>query len=100
MEGELEHVRQLLSLHTGAFVDEQLMPYFGPMVTIVKRSEQTKDIEQFEKGNITKLNLTRLPFEKRRLTTFIRRIAACMPSLCAKLAIFPNFRQCICYPIL
>ncbi|KAL1934757.1 hypothetical protein VTP01DRAFT_6939 [Rhizomucor pusillus] len=55
VEGELEHVRQLLSLHTGAFVDEQLMPYFGPMVTIVKRSEQTKDIEQFEKGELQRV---------------------------------------------
>lgn len=57
MEGELEHVRQLLSLHTGAFVDEQLMPYFGPMVTIVKRAEQTKNIEQFEKGKAHLLRL-------------------------------------------
>ncbi|KAI9322660.1 Sac2 family-domain-containing protein [Dichotomocladium elegans] len=39
LESELEHVRQLLSLHTGAFVDEQLKPYFGAMVTCVKQME-------------------------------------------------------------
>lgn len=52
MENELEHVQQLLSLHTGAFVDEQLKPYFGQMMACVKRNEQSDTVMQTETGKI------------------------------------------------
>lgn len=40
VEGELDYMRQLLSLQTNAFVDEQLKPYFGALIDCVKKSEQ------------------------------------------------------------
>ncbi|GAA5797571.1 Sac2 family-domain-containing protein [Helicostylum pulchrum] len=40
VDGELEYMKQLLSLQTNAFVDEQLKPYFGAMIDCVKKSEQ------------------------------------------------------------
>ena len=52
MESELEHVRQLLSIHTGAFVDEQLKPHFGSMIDCVKRADQSKNMAQPEKGSV------------------------------------------------
>ncbi|KAI9497981.1 Sac2 family-domain-containing protein [Zychaea mexicana] len=56
LESELEHVRQLLSIHTGAFVDEQLKPFFGSMVDCVKRSEQSKNMAQPEKGEMQRIS--------------------------------------------
>ncbi|KAI7852962.1 Sac2 family-domain-containing protein [Circinella umbellata] len=56
LESELEHVRQLLSIHTGAFVDEQLKPYFGSMVDCVKRSDQSKSMAQPEKGELQRIS--------------------------------------------
>lgn len=36
---ELDHVKQILSLHITGFVDEQLKPYFGGMIDRVKQWE-------------------------------------------------------------
>ncbi|KAL0095828.1 Sac2 family-domain-containing protein [Phycomyces blakesleeanus] len=42
VEAELDHVKQILSLQIGAFVDEQLKPYFGALIDCVKRVEKMK----------------------------------------------------------
>ncbi|RUP47313.1 hypothetical protein BC936DRAFT_145868 [Jimgerdemannia flammicorona] len=54
VEAELEHVNALLSVQIGAFVDEELIPYFGNLVNFVKHAEQVKnvagiDADRFEK---------------------------------------------------
>ncbi|OBZ87123.1 Vacuolar protein sorting-associated protein 52 A [Choanephora cucurbitarum] len=43
VEGEVEYMKQLLALQTSAFVDEQLKPYFGTLVDMVKRTDQSSD---------------------------------------------------------
>lgn len=56
LENELEHVQQLLSLHTGAFVDEQLKPYFGQMMACVKLSEQSDSVKQTETDDLQRIS--------------------------------------------
>ncbi|KAI7905195.1 Sac2 family-domain-containing protein [Cokeromyces recurvatus] len=48
VESELDYVKQLLALQTSVFVDEQLKPYFGSLVELVKKSEQLKDLRVIE----------------------------------------------------
>ncbi|KAI8355152.1 Sac2 family-domain-containing protein [Blakeslea trispora] len=43
VEAEVEYMKQLLALQTSAFVDEQLKPYFGTLVDMVKRTHQSVD---------------------------------------------------------
>lgn len=48
VDGELEYMRQLLALQTSAFVDEQLKPYFGAMIDLVKKAEHLQDLTTIE----------------------------------------------------
>lgn len=48
MDGELDYMKQLLALQTSAFVDEQLKPYFGALIDLVKKSEHMQDLSSIE----------------------------------------------------
>ncbi|KAG2196301.1 hypothetical protein INT46_008385 [Mucor plumbeus] len=48
VDGELEYMKQLLALQTSAFVDEQLKPYFGALIDLVKKSEHIQDLTTIE----------------------------------------------------
>lgn len=44
VDGEVDYMKQLLTLQTSAFVDEQLKPYFGALIDCVKKSEQQSQL--------------------------------------------------------
>ncbi|CAO0801829.1 unnamed protein product [Mucor circinelloides] len=48
VDGELDYMKQLLALQTSAFVDEQLKPYFGALIDLVKKSEHMQDLTSIE----------------------------------------------------
>ncbi|CAO3639266.1 unnamed protein product [Mucor fragilis] len=48
VDGELDYMKQLLALQTSAFVDEQLKPYFGALIDLVKKSETMQDLTVIE----------------------------------------------------
>ncbi|KAL9552618.1 hypothetical protein PS6_004368 [Mucor atramentarius] len=48
VDGELDYMKQLLALQTSAFVDEQLKPYFGALIDLVKKSEHMQDLSSIE----------------------------------------------------
>ncbi|KAI8646533.1 Sac2 family-domain-containing protein [Parasitella parasitica] len=48
VDGELDYMKQLLALQTNAFVDEQLKPYFGALIDLVKKSEHIQDLTTIE----------------------------------------------------
>ncbi|CAO3607343.1 unnamed protein product [Cunninghamella echinulata] len=52
---ELDHVKQILSLHISAFVDEQLKPYFGGMVACVKQWENKSQIGKKEQSELERV---------------------------------------------
>jgi hypothetical protein len=40
VEAEVNHFKQLLDAKVAAFVEEELEPYFGDLIALVKQSEQ------------------------------------------------------------
>ncbi|KAK4512283.1 DNA repair protein rad52 [Mucor velutinosus] len=48
VDAELDYIKQLLALQTSAFVDEQLKPYFGALIDLVKKSEHMQDLTTIE----------------------------------------------------
>ncbi|SAL98829.1 hypothetical protein [Absidia glauca] len=53
VDTELEHVKQILALHVGGFVDEQLKPYFGSIMDCVKKCERDAGKMEIEQGKST-----------------------------------------------
>lgn len=49
-------MKQLLSLQTSAFVDEQLKPYFGALIDLVKRTEQTQAYASIEIPDLERIS--------------------------------------------
>ena len=50
VKAEREHFTNLLENRILEFVDEELLPHFGPLVTFVKELERTDNIEQVDGG--------------------------------------------------
>ncbi|KAG0172911.1 hypothetical protein DFQ30_009374 [Apophysomyces sp. BC1015] len=53
LESELDHFKQLLSIHISAFVDHQLTPYFGEVVKCVQQAEQARP--EIDKGELVRI---------------------------------------------
>ncbi|KAF7727175.1 hypothetical protein EC973_007950 [Apophysomyces ossiformis] len=53
LDSELDHVKQLLSIHISAFVDHQLTPYFGDIVKSVQQAEQAR--KEIDRGELVRI---------------------------------------------
>ncbi|ORZ14245.1 Sac2 family-domain-containing protein [Absidia repens] len=55
VDTELEHVKQILALHVGGFVDEQLKPYFGAIMDCVRKHENKSQSLVIEQDELAKI---------------------------------------------
>ena len=57
MEAEISHFQQLLNSKISGFVEEELEPHFGILISFVKQVEQTEDINSLPSGQTRMLFL-------------------------------------------
>ncbi|KAI9468278.1 MAG: Sac2 family-domain-containing protein [Benjaminiella poitrasii] len=57
VDSELDYMKQLLALQISAFVDEQLKPYFGAMIDLVKKSQHLQDLHTIEIFNLERISV-------------------------------------------